>query len=379
MKTGIEHLLDVEFPIFAFSHCRDVVAAVTNAGGVGVLGAVAHTPDELEVDLCWLDEHTGGRPYGVDLLMPREFAGAKEGGLDRASLRDLIPDEHRAFLDDMLARHGVPDLPRRAPSDPPQPKKAGLQVDPKSMAPLIDIAFAHRPRLIASALGTPPAWLIEKARAKSIPVAALAGTVEHAVAHAEAGVDLVVAQGSEAGGHTGEITTMVLVPQVVDAVAPVPVLAAGGIGDGRQIAASLALGAAGVWCGSIWQLTEEADNTPAEMARFIEATSADTVRSRSFTGKPCRVLRSDWTAEWDAPGAPKPLAMPLQSMLVSRSRRRIERAAHDAGSPGYPMLSPFVGQVVGMMNAQKPSRRVVLDMVEQMIEAFDRIDRIAGS
>jgi NAD(P)H-dependent flavin oxidoreductase YrpB (nitropropane dioxygenase family) len=377
MKTPVTEMLQVEYPIFAFSHCRDVVAAVTGAGGFGVLGAVAHTPDQLEADLAWIDEQVHGLPYGVDLLMPRKFVGAGSGGMDRASLRDMIPPEHRAFLDDLLDRYGIPPQQAKppAPATAPGQQRAGLQVDPKSMAPLIDVAFRHPIRLLASALGSPPEWLVQDAHQRGIKIAALAGTVKHARAHAAVGVDLVIAQGTEAGGHTGDVSTLVLVPQVVDAVAPVPVLAAGGIATGRQMAASLALGAAGVWCGSVWLTTRESETPPAVKERMLAASSEDTVRTRSFTGKPCRVLRSEWTSAWEAPGAPAPLPMPLQSMLSDRPRRRVEAVAERPGSPAVDLLSPFIGQVVGQMNAVRPARQVVLDMVEELVDAWMAVDK----
>ena len=377
MKTPVTEMLQVEYPIFAFSHCRDVVAAVTGAGGFGVLGAVAHPPDQLEADLAWIDDQVHGLPYGVDLLMPRKFVGADGGGMDRASLRDMIPPEHRAFLDDLLDRYGIPPQAAKppAPAKAPGQQRAGLQVDPKSMAPLIDVAFRHPIRLLASALGSPPEWLVQDAHQRGIKVAALAGTVKHARAHAAVGVDLVIAQGTEAGGHTGEVSTLVLVPQVVDAVAPVPVLAAGGIATGRQMAASLALGAAGVWCGSVWLTTRESETPPAVKERMLAASSEDTVRTRSFTGKPCRVLRSEWTNAWEAPGAPAPLPMPLQSMLSDRPRRRVEAVAERPGSAAADLLSPFIGQVVGQMNAVRPARQVVLDMVEGLVDAWMTVDK----
>jgi len=377
MKTPVTEMLQVEYPIFAFSHCRDVVAAVTGAGGFGVLGAVAHPPDQLEADLAWIDEQVHGLPYGVDLLMPRKFVGADGGGMDRASLRDMIPPEHRAFLDDLLDRYGIPPQAAKppAPAKAPGQQRAGLQVDPKSMAPLIDVAFRHPIRLLASALGSPPEWLVQDAHQRGIKVAALAGTVKHARAHAAVGVDLVIAQGTEAGGHTGDVSTLVLVPQVVDAVAPVPVLAAGGIATGRQMAASLALGAAGVWCGSVWLTTRESETPPAVKERMLAASSEDTVRTRSFTGKPCRVLRSEWTNAWEAPGAPAPLPMPLQSMLSDRPRRRVEAVAERPGSAAADLLSPFIGQVVGQMNAVRPARQVVLDMVEGLVDAWMTVDK----
>ena len=379
MKTPVTEMLGVEYPIFAFSHCRDVVAAVTGAGGFGVLGAVAHTPEQLEADLNWIDEQTHGLPYGVDLLMPRKFVGAGSGGMDRTSLRDMIPAEHRAFLDDLLNRYGIPPsqpAPAAAASArAPGQQRAALQVDPKSMAPLIDVSFRHPIKLLASALGSPPEWLVQDAHQRGIKVAALAGAVKHARAHAAAGVDLVIAQGTEAGGHTGDVSTLVLVPQVVDAVAPIPVLAAGGIATGRQMAASLALGAAGVWCGSVWLTTRESETPPAVKERMLAASSEDTVRTRSFTGKPCRVLRSEWTSAWEAPGAPDPLPMPLQSMLSDRPRRRVEAVAERPGSPAAELLSPFIGQVVGQLNAVRPARQVVLDMVEELVDAWMVVDK----
>lgn len=391
MRTAASEMLGIEYPIFGFSHCRDVVAAVTNAGGMGVLGAVAHTPEQLEFDLRWIEEQVQGRPYGVDLLIPKKFAGSEQGGKQRTDLKSMIPEGHRDFVEHVLYTYDVPPLPPR-PSGPEEteegegtlagpgpgekkPKKAGLQVDPKSMAPLIDISFQHDIALFASALGTPPEWLVERAHDNGVPVAALAGTVEHAQRHVEVGTDIVIAQGTEAGGHTGDIATMVLVPQVVDAV-DVPVLAAGGIANGRQMAASLALGADGVWCGSVWLTTEEGDTSVPVRERMLAATSGDTVRTRVFTGKPCRVLRSHWTDAWDEDGAPPPLPMPLQSMLVWRATKRIERMAHVEGSGALDLLSPYIGQVVGMAHSIKSTRRVMLEFVEEFIDSVERLSAL---
>ncbi len=375
MQTRVTKLLGIDFPIFAFTHCRDVVAAVTNAGGCGVLGAVAHTPEQLDVDLKWIADQTKGRPFGVDLLIPRKYVGSEAGGIDLDSLKSMLPDEHRQWIEELLERYGVPQLPPASPdSEREQRGMAGLRIDPKSMAPLIDVSFDHKVALIASALGTPPPWLVEQAHAHGIPVAALAGRIDHAVAHKQAGVDLVIAQGTEGGGHTGEIATMVLVPQVVDAVAPTPVLAAGGIASGRQLAAALALGAEGVWCGSVWLTTYEAETTPVIREKFLAATSADTRRSRSLTGKPARMLRSAWTDAWEESGAPAPLGMPLQSMLVADAQRRIHRVAHKADSSARPLVTYFVGQVVGQMNAPTSSREVVREMVEEFIGAMERLN-----
>ncbi len=378
MRTRVSKMLGIDFPILAFTHCRDVAAAVTNAGGLGVLGAVAHTPEQLDVDLKWLAEQTKGRPFGVDLLIPRKYVGAEAGGFDPASLKSMVPDEHRQWIEALLERYGVPELPE-TDSDRDRRGMAGLRIDPKGMAPLIDVAFDHKVALVASALGTPPQWLVDKAHANGIPVAALAGRIDHAVAHNQAGVDLVIAQGTEGGGHTGEIATMVLVPQVVDAVAPTPVLAAGGIATGRQMAAALALGAEGVWCGSVWLTTHEAETTPVIREKFLAATSADTRRSRSLTGKPARMLRSAWTEAWDESDAPEPLPMPLQSMLVADAQRRIHRVAHKEGSSARPLVTYFVGQVVGQMNVAMSTRDVVREMVEGCLDAMERMNAVLSA
>jgi NAD(P)H-dependent flavin oxidoreductase YrpB (nitropropane dioxygenase family) len=366
--------LGVEFPICAFSHCRDVVAAVSKAGGLGVLGAVGHSPELLDAELTWIEEQTGGRPYGVDLLLPPKYVGAEDGGIDAKAVRALLPEEHRAFLDDLLARYGI-SVPRDQERLPPG---VGLNVSPKGYDPLLEVAFAHDIRVIASALGPPPPDLVERAHAQGVVVAALAGTTQHAVRHAAAGVDLIVAQGTEAGGHTGEVATMVLVPEVVDAVAPVPVLAAGGIARGRQVAAALALGAEGVWCGSVWLTTEEAETPPVVKDKFLAASSSDTVRSRSLTGKPARMLRTAWTDEWDRPDTPDPLGMPLQTALIGDPQFRILQAANQPDAKARELATYFVGQVVGSLDKVRPARAVVLEMVEEFIDAVQHLERLVA-
>jgi NAD(P)H-dependent flavin oxidoreductase YrpB (nitropropane dioxygenase family) len=375
MRTRVAELLGVEFPICAFSHCRDVVAAVTNAGGFGILGAVAHSPDRLQNELTWIEEQTAGKPYGVDLLLPHKYVGAEQGGIDATQAQELLPVEHRAFVDDLLARYGIaPAADNGAPGKP----RGGLNISPKGYEPLLDVAFAHNIRLIASALGPPPPDLVGRAHDHDVLVAALAGTTQHARRHAAAGVDLIVAQGTEAGGHTGEVATMVLVPEVVDAVAPTPVLAAGGIARGRQIAAALALGAEGVWCGSVWLTTEEAETAPVVKEKFLAATSSDTVRSRSMTGKPARMLRTAWTDEWNRPESPAPLGMPLQTALITESQVRINQAAGQPGAKARELATYFVGQVVGSLDRVRPTRSVVLDMVEEFIDTIGRLEGLVA-
>jgi NAD(P)H-dependent flavin oxidoreductase YrpB (nitropropane dioxygenase family) len=371
VQTRVAELLGVEFPICAFSHCRDVVAAVSNAGGFGILGAVAHSPARLETELSWIEEQTGGKPYGVDLLLPPKYVGADRGGIDNQQARALLPEEHRSFVDELLARYGV-----TTPADDRRRRSGGLNISPKSYQPLLDVAFGHDIRLIASALGPPPPDLVEHAHDNGVLVAALAGTTRHAQRHAAAGVDLIVAQGTEAGGHTGEVSTMVLVPEVVDAVAPVPVLAAGGIARGRQVAAALALGAEGVWCGSVWLTTEEAETTAVVKDKFLAATSSDTVRSRSLTGKPARMLRTAWTDAWESADSPDPLGMPLQSALVNEPQYRINQAANQPDAQARELATYFVGQIVGSLDRVRPARSVVLEMVSEFIDSVGQLEQL---
>jgi len=376
MKTAITELFGIDVPILAFTHCRDVVAAVCKAGGMGVLGAVAHTPEQLEIDLAWIEQEVGNRPYGVDLIVPAKYAGSDQGGVSMADIRALIPAEHIAFVNDILRRYDVPELPgddrpRRAPGtggdDTPVPFSAN-QADPQ-----LEIALAHRTAFVVNALGSPPAHMIERVKQEGRLVGALAGKAQHAQRHVNAGVDVIIAQGAEAGGHTGEVGTMVLIPEIVDAVAPVPVLGAGGIGRGRQMAAAMALGAQGVWCGSVWLTTEEAETHPVVKQKFLAATSSDTLRSRSRTGKPARQLRTAWTDEWDNPANPQPLGMPMQPILVGEALARIDRAAFREGSGAEQLTNYFVGQIVGTMNAVKPAAQVVYEMIDEFIEAVQSL------
>ncbi len=371
MFTSLAKDLGLEFPVFAFTHCRDVAAAVSKAGGLGVLGVAGHSPAGLRVELDWIRNEVGDKPFGVDLLLPTRFAGSDRGGLDSEEMDARIPSEHVAFLERLLDEHGVPALPGDV--------KLGreIAVGYEQQREVIELVFEYPIALIASALGPPPPWMIEMGRANGVKVAALAGTVEHAKRHVEAGVDIVVAQGYEAGGHTGTVSTMVLVPEVVDAVAPVPVLAAGGIGNGRQLTASLALGAEGIWCGSVWLTTEEAETHPVVKEKFLAAGSSDTVRSRSLTGKPARQLRSAWTEAWEDPANPDPLPMPLQPRLVREAQARIQRTAHN--HEGARQLSNyFVGQIVGSMNHVKSVRTVMEEFAQEYADTMERLDGIAG-
>jgi NAD(P)H-dependent flavin oxidoreductase YrpB (nitropropane dioxygenase family) len=342
---------------------------------MGVLGALAFSPDQLELELQWIDEHVDGKPYGVDVVIPVQSADREMGLSDEKSLAEtlhgLITDEHWEFVHKILADHDVPDEP-----DQPAGDGSGNPLDQGVLgwteltgAPLIDIALAHPIKLLASALGPPPPEAIERAHAQDVKVAALIGRKEQAIRDVQTGVDIIIAQGYEAGGHTGEVASMVLVPDVVDAISPTPVLAAGGIGSGRQMAAAMALGASGVWTGSVWLTVAESDMTPPIMEKLLAATSTDTVRSRSMTGKPARQLRTAWTEAWESPDAPKPLPMPLQFILWSYATRRITAAGNRE------LLGMPVGQIVSRMNKVRTAKEVVYEMVEEYIDVTERMNK----
>ncbi|WP_063042581.1 NAD(P)H-dependent flavin oxidoreductase [Nocardia pseudovaccinii] len=370
MRTEICDRLGIEFPIFAFTHCRDVAAAVSNAGGLGVLGAVGFTAEELEVELAWLDDHVHG-VYGVDLVIPSKYEGK---GIDdltpeqlEAKLAELVPQGHRDFAEKLLNDHNVPHLPDG------EHHNQLLGWTATTVAPQIEVILRHpKAKLVANALGTPPPDVIEQIQGSGRLIGALCGSVKHALNHKRAGLDFVVCQGTEGGGHCGEISSMVLWPQVVDAIGDMPLLAAGGIGNGRQVAAAMAMGAAGAWTGSLWLTVEEANVPPAQMQTYIEATSQDTVRSRSWTGKPCRMLKNDWTEAWEAPENPDPLPMPLQMMVALDGVKRGHRYPEAAKDVNF---NP-VGQVVGMMNKVERSADVIARLINEYVEACDRLNKL---
>jgi NAD(P)H-dependent flavin oxidoreductase YrpB (nitropropane dioxygenase family) len=370
MHTELCDRLGIELPIFAFSHCRDVVAAVSKAGGFGVLGAVGFPPDQLAVELRWIDEHIGDKPYGVDIVIPGKYEGM--GELDPVKLEQqllaAVPPQHRAFADKILADHGVPKLPEGE-----RPIGQLLGWTAATATPQVEVALKHpKVKLIANALGTPPGDIIDEIHGSGRLVAALCGSKKHALSHKAAGIDIIIAQGTEGGGHTGEIGSVVLWPEVIDAVAPTPVLAAGGIGTGRQIAAALALGAQGVWTGSLWLTVQEADAPPAQMECYLKATTRDTVRSRSFTGKPCRMLRNAWTEAWESPESPGTLGMPMQFMVTGDAVARGHRYADKAKDV---MFNP-IGQIVGQLNEVRPVKEVIRELVEGYLEAAERLQRL---
>jgi NAD(P)H-dependent flavin oxidoreductase YrpB (nitropropane dioxygenase family) len=367
MKTAVMKMLGLEAPIFAFSHCRDVVAAVSRAGGMGVLGTTHVTPEQLDIELAWLDAHTEDRNYGVDLMFAsnarQEFEGMTIADVDK-----YIPPGHRKFVDDLMRKFGVPELPpgeREAIFDE---YMRGMIRTHKSAEARLEVLFRHpKARVMASALGVPPAHVTDACHERGIKVVGMVGQPKHVRRHRDAGMDIIVAAGHEAGGHVGEIAGMVLTPQVVEEAGSIPVLHAGGIARGRQIAAALALGAQGVWTGTIWLGTTEAETTPLVKEKIFAATSMDTLRSKCGTGHPARRLRSAWVEAWEAEGAPKPLPMPLQSILVNEALERMDRYQPRE------LVSYPAGQGVGMMQEQTDVRTVFRDLLTEFGETMAQL------
>ncbi len=372
MKSPICDQLGIEFPLVAFTHCRDVVCEVSKAGGMGVLGAAGFGPEQLEIELKWIDEHIDGKPYGLDLIVPTTMAN-KDESASAEEIRAMVPDEHKRFAAGILAQHEIDtaDLYQNQTGG-----GGGGFLGENRAANILDIVFAHPIRLVANALGVPPRYMLELGKKHNVPVAALVGAKHHAVKQAEAGVDIIVVAGTEAGGHCGEVSTMVLVPEVTEAVKGyknVSVLAAGGIVTGRQMAAAMAMGADGVWTGSVWLTTTEAETSPVIKEKLLSATSNQTVRSKSRTGKYSRQIRSPWTDAWELEDAPEPLPMPLQSLVSEPALGKVIKMA-ESGHQGAKQLATFwVGQGVGLMTQSLSSRQVVYDFMEDFLEANERL------
>lgn len=304
LRPALCDRLGIQYPIFGFSHSVEVTAAISNAGGFGVYGATRDLPGAIEERLARIRSLIGDKPFGVDLLLP--LGMADQGDWEAA--RSKIPDEHAAFVRHIKQKYGVPD---------PTGKSFFSSVVRSNdlFEAQADAVIGSDANLFACAIGTPE-HLVRRAKERGMLTLSLVGAPKHVRYAKAAGVDLLVAQGYDAGGHTGPIGTLSLVPQIVDAAGDVPVLAAGGIADGRQVVASLALGAQGVWLGTVWLATEEHRLNRHVLAKLLKAGSLDTVLTRSHSGKSCRVLRTAWSDEWEAEGAPKPLKMPYQQVLI---------------------------------------------------------------
>ena len=371
MNSELCRQLGIEFPLFAFSHCRDVVVAVSKAGGMGVFGAVTYTPDQLEAELRWIDAHIDGKPYGIDLIVPNKIAG-KGLEFDPDRLLKSVPASQATFVDNLLQEYEIDsgDLEDRRRDV----LKFARNLDEAGAESMLNVAFSHPVALVANALGRPPDIMIDMARTRGVPVAALVGSKQHAQSQIAAGVDILVAAGGEAGGHCGEIATMVLVPEVLSIAGKIPVLAAGGIVTGSQMAACMAMGAAGAWCGSVWLTTAEAETNDAIRQKMIAATSSDTVRSRSRTGKYSRQLRSAWTEAWEKDDI-EPLPMPFQSLISEPALGKVQQLAETGHKGAQSLATYWVGQGVGLMNHPLSAGGVVQEFKQDYLVAAERLAR----
>ena len=373
MNSKICELLDIEFPLVAFTHCRDVVVAVSKAGGCGVLGAVGMSPEQLEQELKWIDDHIDGKPYGVDVLIPNKMVDQSEK-FDPEKLKGMIPQEYADFRADVLENHDIEASDLRTIDTAGSSFAANTKSD--GAKALLDVAFNHPIKLIANALGVPPDWMLEMGKENDVKVAALLGTAQHAINQVKAGVDILVVSGTEAGGHCGSVSTMVLIPEVYEAIQPygdVPILAAGGIVTGKQMAAAMTMGASGAWCGSVWLTTVESEVPPVIKEKMVAANSSQTVRSRSRTGKHSRQLVSPWTEAWEAESAPEPLPMPLQPMVAEPALQKVAKLAEGGHDGAKDLATYWVGQGVGLMNQSISASDVVQEFKEDFIGAYERL------
>jgi NAD(P)H-dependent flavin oxidoreductase YrpB (nitropropane dioxygenase family) len=367
VRTPICNKLNIDLPIFAFSHCRNVVAEASKCGAFGVLGAVGFMPDAFARELDALDREADGKPYGVDVVMPVKDAWSAETD-PVALLRQLrakVPPENVTFVKRLLAEHGVPELP-------PGEQHEGeflLRSTAATARQHVNIALSHdQVRMVVSALGPLPSDVADQVHKAGRLIAGMCGDAAHAKKHVAGGADVVVAQGAEGGGHASAVGSVVLWPEVIEAVHPVPVLAAGGVGSGAQIAAALVMGAQGVWMGSLWLTTLESDLTDPQKEALIEARSRDTVLSKSQTGKSVRMLRNAWSEAWAGPNAPATLPLPLQDLVSAECITRARTYPRQSKSIS---ILP-VGQIVGRMNSIERTRDVIYRLAEEYLQAVER-------
>jgi len=357
LHTPLCDKLGVEYPVVAFTHCKDVAVAVINAGGFAVLGEALHTPDQIAADIKWIRERIGGKPFGIDLVLPSSVP--EEKTVDE--LLAMIPPEQREFEQMIKRKYDVPD-PKVAPDIH---HWGGL--DQKRALDQLEVIFDERVPVFASGLGS-PAFLLKRAHELGMQVWGLVGKPRQAKKQLAAGTDVIIAQGYDAAGHTGNIGTFSIVPQVVDAArgTGVPVIAAGGVTTGRHLAAALALGADGVWTGSLWLASRESDVNLPLKERLIEAETDDTVYSNCISGYTMRTTRSPWHNEWSSDAAPDVLKPPLQMILSSN---------YIQGSLDYQrkdLMTEAAGQGIHYVTEMKPARQILSDIVEEALDVFDR-------
>ena len=371
LRTELCDLLGIEYPVILAGMgpvaggltgpvaTAPLVAAVSNAGGLGVIGGAGFSAERLREEIRKVRSMTD-KPFGVDLLLPSNYMGGAAGGEMPRDPRELIPAATREALKKIVEDLGVPwqEMPREPAAEPRRPRNGGMSDEQ------MEVVIEEKVPVFASGLGSPAPWL-DRLKANGTKVLALVGNVKNAKRVAAAGVDIVVAQGTEAGGHTGRVATMALVPQVVDAVAPTPVVAAGGIADGRGIVAALALGAIGVWCGTAFLVSEEANQPDLQKQRILAATDEDTRVTRLYSGKTMRNITNPLIEAWEAAGI-QALPMGLQGLLIQDLVYSCRKAGRED------LLMNAAGQISGMLNRIRPAADILHDMVAQAARILAR-------
>ena len=347
--------LGAQHPIFGFAHSLDAAIAITLSGGIGIWGATRSTPEEIEQGLSRMNDELGDRPYGIDLVIPN---GMPEQD-NRAEIEAAIPEAHRRFVAEIRARHGVPD-------DGQPGMRSRFVRSEQTARDQVAVALDSGLKILALGIGSPQ-WVIEPAKERGIKMVSLVGQPKHAEAAIRAGADMLVAQGYDAGAHTGTVGTFSLVPSIVDVAGDVPVIAAGGIATGRHIASSLALGAVGVWIGTAWLVCAESHTEPEIMAKLLAAESADTVISRADSGKTLRQIRTAWSDEWASDDAPSPLKMPYQDILVGDILGQIERHRIE------PLMHTPAGQSIAYFDRETTVAEVMANLVSESRATIERL------
>ncbi|MGE5596134.1 MAG: NAD(P)H-dependent flavin oxidoreductase [Hyphomicrobiales bacterium] len=351
-QSQIVRDLGVKYPIFAFAHHEDVIVEACKAGGVGVYGGTRKTPEEIRDLLRDIRQRVGDRPFGIDLVIPR---GMPEHN-NREAIEAELPSEHRAFVDHLYQKYSV--------GRPTKPGSRSRFVRSEEMARRqVEVVLASDVDILALGIGTPKE-VVEQAKAAGKKVISLVGSPRNARYAIDAGVDIIVAQGYDAGGHTGQIGTFSLVPSIVEMAGDIPVLAAGGVATGRHIAGALALGAQGVWVGTAWLTTKENHTHPTILSKLLQAKHEDTVISRADSGKTLRQIRTAWSEEWSQPEAPAPLRMPYQDILVGDLLGAIDEYQVE------PLMHTPAGQGIGYLNAPTTVAEIYARWVREAEEAL---------
>ena len=359
LRTPICDRLGIRHPIFGFSHSVDVAVAIAQAGGFPVLGLARELPHEIPNILAEVQRRMGDMPYGIDLMLPSRVP-------QNASIEELrasLPPGHVAFVDGLRRHFDV--------QPPVKPSFFTTQVRSEALFnEQIEAALASNCSGIATAIGL-RADLVERAKACGKLTFSLIGSVRHARKAMDMGVEVLVAQGYDAGGHTGPVGTLSLLPQVIAVAGGRPVLAAGGIATGEQVLGTIAMGAQGAWLGTLWMAARENHTPPALLKRLVESTSEDTLITRAHSGKPCRVVRSDWIDAWQQPGAPEPLDMPQQQVLTGD----VFASMHEHNDPR--LIYEAAGQSVFAIRGETTVADQVATLLSGMDHAWKRLERLA--